>query len=307
MTPSPETSVAVIVVSYGSADLLTRNLARSVPEPGPLVVVVENHEDPSVRQATRDLCATRGWLSVEPKSNLGFGGGNNLGVQVALARGARTLVLMNPDLSLAPDGLAALAARSRETPRSVVAPTIVRPDGTPFASGRTLLRLDDGTMLAERRRGELAPSVLVMPWLSGACLALSAETWRDVGGFVAAFFLYWEDVDFSRRVLARGGHLVVDADIVAVHDEGATHRADDTTRAKSETYYYYSIRNRILFARRWLSPAARRRWWWTTPRAVRAVLLQGGRRQLVCSLSPWRAAIRGVRDGFRAERRRVHP
>lgn len=298
MTAGLPAGTAVIVVSYGSADLLERNLAASVTGTPARVVVVENGERPDERERTRGLCADRGWTLLEPPGNLGFGGGCNLGVAEALACGDRVLVLLNPDLSLSPDGIATLVSRALTEPNALVAPRIDRPDGSAFSSGTTLLRLDNGTMLANRRRHELPAGTPVLEWQSGACLVVSAELWRRTGGFDEDYFLYWEDVDLSARVQRRAsGHLVVVDDVVAVHDEGATHRTDRTGRAKSETYLYYNVRNRLLFARRWLAGASRRRWCWTTPLAVWTVLLQGGRRPLVTSLAPWRAVVRGVWAG----------
>jgi len=92
--------------------------------------------------------------------------------------------------------------------------------------------------------------------------------------------------------------VAVDASVTAVHDEGGTH-ADGGGRAKSETFYYYNIRNRALFARKWLDPEDRRRWTAGTFRAARDTLLTGGRRQFVEGFAPWRAAVRGVLAAYR--------
>ena len=70
---------AILVVSYGSPELLERNLARvarAVPEAG--VVVVDNYSTEETRLRTRDLCTEHGWTLVEPEGNTGFGGGMNL-------------------------------------------------------------------------------------------------------------------------------------------------------------------------------------------------------------------------------------
>lgn len=298
--PIPPTRTAVLVVSYGSADLLRETLARSVPDSQahrPLVIVVENDTRRAARDRIREVGATHGWQVLEAEANLGFGGGCNLAAQHALQAGCDVLVLLNPDLTLEPVGLERLAARVRQDADVVVAPTIQRPDGTAYARGRTLLRLDRGEMLSEARRDEVPAEVPVMPWLSGAALAMSADLWRRSGGFDPRYFLYWEDVDLARRLHRAGGRLEIEGSVLAVHDEGATHRTSGAGRAKSETYYYYSIRNRLLFARQWLTPTWRRRWVLLSPVTAWAVLLQGGRRQLVHSAAPWRALVRGLWDG----------
>ncbi|MBO3086548.1 glycosyltransferase [Cellulomonas fengjieae] len=301
----------VVVVNYGSHELLATNLAATVrSERGPrddlIVVVVDSYRSDAERDQVRALAAASGWELVAPATNVGFGGGANLGVARAVELDATAVVVLNPDLAIAAGDLDTLVDRVRREPDALVAPRIVRPDGSPYALGTTDLVLHDGTMRASSRRPPGAEPDSYEEWLSGACLAFGAGLWARVGGFDEDYFLYWEDVDFSHRVLRAGGRLVVEHAATAVHDEGGT-QDRRSARAKSETYYYYSIRNRMLFAARWLAPQTRRRWLRTAPTAARAVILQGGRRQLLTSVAPWRAGWRGVRDGIRLAREAGQP
>ena len=77
------------------------------------------------------------------------------------------------------------------------------------------------------------------------------------------------------------GALVLAREAVAVHDEGGTHRDRDADAgpAKSDTYYYYNIRNRLLYTALQLDAGARRRWVATAPAAARAIVLRGGDRK----------------------------
>ena len=135
-----------------------------------------------------------------------------------------------------------------------------------------------------------------MFWVSGACFAISRTLWEHIGGFDDAYFLYWEDVDLSKKVWDAGGEVRVLQTASAVHDEGGTHEDRTGGRAKSETYYYYNIRNRMLFARLRLDPDTRRRWRRRDGQVSWGILMQGGRRQL-SGRGPWRALLRGFRDG----------
>lgn len=300
---APDRSFTVVVVNYGSHALLADTLVATLAaDPSARAVVVDNYSGDGERDAVVRLAAEQGWAVELPDTNLGFGGGMNLGVARALRDGATRVLLLNPDAVVRPGGLAALGAALDRDPLTMAAPVVVRPDGSPFSSGTTDLSLLDGTMRATRRRpaGSTAP---VLEWLSGACLALTAELWAATGGFDDRYFLYWEDVDLSLRVQRAGGSLTVVADAEAVHDEGATHDDASRSRAKSATYYYFNIRNRLLFAALHLDAAHVRRWVRTAPRAARAVVLQGGRRQLVTSPDPWRSAVRGTWDGLVLVRR----
>lgn len=291
-------TTAVIVVSYGSAKLLAQNLVQTVESASARVIVVENHQGRLERESTRALGLRHGWTVLEPPENLGFGGGNNLAARTAIEFGCNALVLLNPDLALSTPSLERLVQLVHAAPDAMMAPAINRPDGRPYTRGPIVVDLDHSIMVSHEER-DRRPAMRSMEWLSGACLALSADLWQRVGGFDDAYFLYWEDVDISRRILAAGGHLRYEGSVQALHDEGATHRSAHGERVKSETYYYYNIRNRYVFAARW-TPRRRfsPRFWLATPRAVLSVLLQGGRRQFITSLSPWRATARGLTHGM---------
>lgn len=294
-------SLAIIVVNFGSSPLLASNLAivaSAVPEA--LVVVVDNRSTDRERMSVEALCLEHGWVGVFPATNTGFGGGCNVGADVALGRGAQSLLLLNPDATIDADSVRLLSAAIERDPLTLAGPRVVTPDGTVWSAGVDL-DLERGDMRSWRRREE-APHARTMPWLSGACLMLSATLWRELGGFDEDYFLYWEDVDLSVRVVAAGGRLELVDGATAVHDEGQTHVDAGRPEAKSSLYYYYNIRNRLLFADKHLSPEDRRRWRRTSVGAARQILLRGGRRQFARPIAPVGAAWRGLRDGWRQSR-----
>lgn len=285
---------AIVVVNYGSSQLLETNLTASAA-PTDLVVVVDSWTDAAERERVRLLAQRHGWLLAEPDHNTGFGGGMNLGVGQALEAGATTLLLLNPDARIAPGDVAHLAEQVQADETLLIAPRILRADGLPWMAALMDLRLADGTVGSSLRR---PPGAAVMEWVSGAVMVLSAALWRRIGGFDEEYFLYWEDIDLCRRVHEVGGTIRVDTSVTAVHDEGGTH-ADGGGQAKSEAYYFYNIRNRALYAARWLSAEDRRRWRASTLRTAADTIQKGGRRQLIQSFRPWRAYLRGVAASLR--------
>lgn len=293
--------LAVVVVNFGSHELLETNLvAVSRHTPAATIVVVDSFSDVNEREAVERLAKRHGWLTVLPSTNVGFGGGMNLGVALANQQGAQCFLLLNPDAYLAAESLHALWTAVSDDPMTLLTPKIFRPDGTIWFDGADL-DLSDGATRASRP-GSTAGQERSVPWLSGACLMVSQELWGLVGGFNERYFLYWEDVDFSYRVSSAGARIRVLHSAPALHDEGGTHtsaRAQPSSRAKSETYYYYNVRNRLLFAGLNLGPAAQRNWKRTAVRAARDILLRGGRRQFLRPYRPLRAAVAGTVDGLR--------
>ena len=299
MTDSIFASLAVVVVNFGSALLLEENLqplSRSAP--GLAVVVVDNFTDRAEQVRLSALAEREGWQHVLSPTNVGFGGGMNLGVARAQQSGRTHFLLLNPDAAIAADQVARLLEVVRLHPLTLISPRILRPDGTVWFDGSDLY-LDDGRVRATRRRAD-HPDARTTPWLSGACLLVSDELWSRVGGFSDDYFLYWEDVELSHRVLQAGGAIAVCADAQATHAQGGTQGAGQHSagQAKSYSYYYYNVRNRLVYAARNLDAPDRRRWRRRSVPAAWEVIVRGGRRQLVTSVRPLIAAARGLRDGL---------
>lgn len=296
---TPFTNLGVVVVNYGSSELVEANLAPlAATLPGATIVVVDNFTTDAEKAAIDELAQRLGWRTVLNSVNLGFGGGNNLGVAEARAAGATRFLLLNPDATITASDVAILLERVDADELVLVSPRVLRPDGSEWFAGSDLY-LSDGRIRSARRRGEHAEAPRE-EWLSGACLLVSAELWSRVAGFDERFFLYWEDVDLSHRVVQAGGSLEVVAAASAVHAEGGTQGAGHSTKGqpKSSRYYYFNIRNRLLFAAVNLDKRAVRRWRMLAVPVAWEVLLQGGRRQFLRSPKPILAGIRGVIDGF---------
>lgn len=301
----PLARLAVLVVNYGSHDVVEANLARSLGDAFPgQVVVVDNYSTAAEREAARAVCERHDWTLLALDTNEGFGGGNNRAAELAIDRGATELLLVNPDAWLSEDTIRRMHEQVRADPMLQLAPVVLRPDGSLYCA-EVDLHLGLGEMRATSRRPADADPGQIHTWVSGACFAVSAELWQRLGGFDEDYFLYWEDVDLSRRVVQLGGSVRADPALFAVHDEGTTHRAEGESQAKSPIYYYYNSRNRLLYAAKLLSRDDGRRWMRRTPRASYRILLQGGRRQFVNPRRTLWPALRGSLDGMRLWRSRT--
>jgi N-acetylglucosaminyl-diphospho-decaprenol L-rhamnosyltransferase len=296
--PEFEHRLAVIVVNYGSHDLVSRNLASTMDGTDDvLAVIVDNFTSMDEKVSIRSVCAQFDWVLVESDTNRGFGGGVRLGVDRARELGATHLLLLNPDARLTGATVAALFARVIAHPMELLAPLVLRPNGTSFAELQDLY-LADGSVRSTRFRPEGMSASDVVQWASGACVALSLQLWDATGGFDDDYFLYWEDVDLSARVWNVGGTVRVDMGLTAIHDEGGTHGFTGV-HGKSPIYYYYNIRNRLVFAAKHLDADGRRRWTRSSLRVSYRILLQGRRRQFIHPMRTFVPAWRGLRDGRR--------
>jgi N-acetylglucosaminyl-diphospho-decaprenol L-rhamnosyltransferase len=300
--PVSSESCWVVVVSYGSAELVRHNLGPIEPADAGGVVVVDNYSSSIERAAIGGVCEDHGWLLVAMDGNPGFAAACNAGVQAAAAAGATAVVLVNPDAVVSGEVLSALAEQLAADPQALVSPLILTSDGRPYFRGS---RVDLRSGRMRGRTWASPPTGMVQlhsepplrDWLSGACLAFGVDLWRRAGGLDESYFLYWEDVDFSQRCVAAGARLYLRADLTVLHDEGGTHGVQGA-RARSPLYYRYNCRNRLLYGSRHLSRRELAGWMLRTPHESWQILLRGGRRQLLHSPQPLLATCWGSAAGL---------
>ena len=199
------------------------------------VVVVDNGSE----DGTVELVAERHpSVAVVPMGrNAGFAAACNVGMG---RTDARHVLLLNPDTVAAPGSLAALVAFADERPGAgVVAPRLCHPDGTDQGTARSFPtpaaavfgRRSPLTRTVPRNRWSRAylevdrgagGEPFRCDWVSGACLLVPRHVVEAVGGLDEAFFLYWEDADWCRRIVDAGLEVWTVPEAVVAHHEGAT-------------------------------------------------------------------------------------
>lgn len=189
---------------------------------------------------------------IESAVNLGFAGGCNLGVAQALAVGASHVFLLNNDARAAPDCLTHLVDVAARADAAIVGARILDERGgrTLFNGHRWPLRLFVGGRL---RRTDPARSFWPSSDASGAAMLLRRDLLerrvREAGHVLdPGLFLYWEDADLCRWAIARGYRCVVARDATVTHALAKSSGGRENARS-----LYYTTRNRIAMANRWLS------------------------------------------------------
>jgi GT2 family glycosyltransferase len=185
-------------------------------------------------------------------ANLGFAGGNNVGLARALERGADWVLLLNNDATAEPGLLPALEHAARTRPDAgLLACTILSPDGAVQYAGATFnARLGYSGRVATSRPRALRD----VGRADGAALAVSRSAAERAGLLDESLFMYVEDVEWSLRVRAAGFAVVLVPDALVRHKGSAASGGRSST-----TNLYYDTRNSIVVAERHapLPPGAR--------------------------------------------------
>ncbi|MBX9245651.1 glycosyltransferase family 2 protein [Actinotalea ferrariae] len=271
--PSPA-RVRVVCVTYHPGDELAdfATSLRDATSADVDLVLVDNGTDHTV---TERVAREHGGRVVDPGGNLGYGRAANLG---ARELDQDWLVVANPDIVWHPGSLDGLLEAAARHPRAgALGPGILNVDGTRYPSARALPSLTHGvghallarlwpgnpwTRAYQRHQEGVLASEEPAGWLSGACLLLRADAFREVGGFDESYFMFFEDVDLGER-LGRAGWTNVHVPGVTV-----THVGGTSWRERPATM----IRAHHASAARYLSRRYHRWYQWPLRVALRAGL-----------------------------------
>lgn len=197
---------------------------------------------------------------IDTGANLGFAGGNNIGIRRALREPSITHIwLLNNDTVVEPEAAAALLAEMQCDPGIGVAGTTIRHYHHPernqllngsrfnFWSGRGVpLHGDSPAGEPIAREAIIAETDFVC----GASLGVSRTFVETVGLMAEDYFLYYEEIDWAVRGSKRFRTGFAPGAIVYHRHGGSIGSSRDTAR-RSTLSEYYLARNALLFARKY--------------------------------------------------------
>jgi GT2 family glycosyltransferase len=169
--------------------------------------------------------------------NLGWAGGNNVGIRIGLERGYRWICLLNNDTVFPEGQVQAWLEAARSAPPCLLHPSIYYWDEPEVAQLHP--ELDGRSSSYRYLKGNTGHAH--MDFAYGACLAVHRDVFERIGLFDERFFLQLEETDFHMRSVAAGYEALCVPSVKIFHKES---RAFGGTRAAIKTYY--STRNTLL-------------------------------------------------------------
>jgi hypothetical protein len=291
-----EPPVAAVVLAWnrkGDTLACLRALARTTYAQL-RTIVVDNGSTDGTSEAV--AAAFPEAVVVRSEVNLGFAGGNNLGLEQVLESDAAYAFVLNNDVLVEEGAVAALVAEAeRHADVAALNPKILfaDPPGRIWFAGASF---DPRRGYNGRQHGYGKPdgpqfaSVAKTDRVCGAALLIPRAALEEVGLFDADLFLYSEDTEWSLRARAAGRRLLVVPAARVVHAVSASSGGES-----SPATIYYGLRNTITVCER-AAPLGPLGTW-----RRRLVALAAHVAQAVAS--PRRgAALRAVRDGWRDAR-----
>ena len=239
--------VSIVSISYDHPDITCALLEslRHITYPNIEVIIVDNaspNDDPTIiSQLYPEI------IFIQSKENLGFAGGNNLGIRRAKGK---YILLLNNDTEVDAGFLEPLVDKLETNNKiGAVSPKIkffFQPDTIQF-SGQAPMNpytmRSYGYGWGSKDDGQFDQDTPTS-FVHGAAMMIPMDVIKNVGMMAEIYFLYYEELDWGARIRKAGYELWY------VHNSTVRHKESMSTGKLSPFKTYYMNRSRILYLRR---------------------------------------------------------
>ncbi|MBI3671348.1 glycosyltransferase family 2 protein [Candidatus Azambacteria bacterium] len=247
-------SVAIILLNW-NGDEDTIECIKSVSKinyKNYKIFVVDNNSEKKSLEALRPFCVG-GVELIENKENLGFSGGNNVGIEKALKNGFDYILLLNNDTTVEPDFLDELVkvAESDEKIGAVGSKIYFyfEPDrnkiwygGGKFSWFGGGEHMQYGHIDADYPNDTKPREV---DYITGCVFLIKSDIVKKIGVLPEEYFMYYEDVDWSLSVRKAGYKTMYSPKAVVYHKVTRSIK-----KIGSPRILYYHMRNALLLSKR---------------------------------------------------------
>jgi len=242
--------VAVIVLMYNGLDDTRRcleSLAVQTHSRLSTIVVDNQSADDPEPILRRDFP----WCRVLRNSaNLGFAGGNNRGIELALTLGASWVLVLNNDTVADPRLVERLlVAAGRQPEFGIVGPVIKYMEGDEVMTDGCLFNPPDYNGFFRRLpvplEDETTSGLVDVDIVNGCCMMIAAPVLRRIGLFDERFFLIHEETDLCLRARQYGVQCGILGEALVRHKGSSTFKKEPNGLQR-----YYDARNLFLLLRK---------------------------------------------------------
>jgi len=243
MSENNNPKVYIIILNYnGKADTINclYSLTSAKLENSTIVVVDNASTDGSIKDIKKNFPKIP---IIENETNLGYAGGNNVGIKFAYNQGADYILLLNNDIKVDPYFLEELLGLAFKKPKGGI-------------FGSAIYRYDDPDKI-EHLGGFYNSSICEfvsnkkafknpkkVDYVCGCTILIKREVIEKVGLFEPKFFLLWEEADLCARARKK------DFEIWAQPTSKIWHKISASFEDGKPQMHYFWWRNRLLWMKR---------------------------------------------------------
>lgn len=243
-------SVYIILLNYnGYNDTIDcMESLQSIVYPNYKILVVDNKSTNKSEEYIKGYIKGKKNIHfIQTGKNLGFSGGNNVGMEWALKNGADYICLLNNDTTVEPDFLNILVDEMEKNEDIGISagkimyysnPNIIWSAGGYINKSKCLgyhygINCKDSKEYSEKKE---------VTFLTGCLQLIKVDAIKSIGLYDEEYFLYMEDVDFCYRAKLKGYKIMYIPESKIYHKVSAS-----TGGEQSPMVLYYMTRNVMLF------------------------------------------------------------
>lgn len=252
--------VAVILLSW-NAKLYTEQCIQSIKNHASdnlydIIVADNGSTDNSILHLKKKFSDL---IFIDNKINLGFTEGNNRALDYASKKGYKYSLLLNNDTIITDDVIKKLYDYL-ENNKHVAA---VQPAIFELHNRQKLWNgeMDFNPIFGiTYSKSKLPIEAKAVKWITGCCFLIRNDVLKNTGMFNEKFFLYYEDVELSFRIRAKGYQLNILPNATIYHEAGTSGKLKNKSKEGylNPIIHYYLTRNKIWFlkgyASKWFYP-----------------------------------------------------
>ncbi len=244
-------NLAVIIVNWQNmAETIDAVTAiRNWGKFDPRLIVVDNRPKVADRDHLERHLATD--QLVVSGCNAGYGGGNNLGISLAISERREFVLLLNTDATISETGVAQLLRHLNQCPDiAAIGPVLEeteRDTTKRYMGGRdiaenvfTRIDVDHNSVSSGNKR-----PLVDVEYVPGTVFLARTSLFEDIGLLEESYFFSGEVADLCKRARNAGHRVCIDPNVIAQHET-----AHAPSKMRSTLYAYYSLRNRFVYIRR---------------------------------------------------------
>lgn len=249
-----DSSVAIILLNWNGFEFTKAcidSLFQTIDRNFEIILVDNGSEDSSLQNLMR-LYPDLHFL--KSPTNLGFTGGNNLGIIYAKERGFEYILLLNNDTVVERDFLGPLVERLKNcTACAAVQPLIyyMHDREKPWNAGGRY----QNWLAKSKTLYTVADKTHAYPadWISGCAFMVKSSVIQQIGVLDNLYFAYFEDVDWSLRMKKAGYILEIVPTSRIYHEAGASSKSKTVGSEGflNPQVHYLNVRNQLFQIRKY--------------------------------------------------------
>lgn len=182
------------------------------------------------------------------EKNIGYAGGNNIGIRYAQEQGADYICVLNNDTVVLPDAFSKCVSYLEENPQAgFVGPVILeydKKDTVQSTGGNIYIKKGEVTLNNNGQHIDQLPEQLPCDYIGGACILLRTSLLEQVGYIPEAYFLFFEETEWCYKAKQAGLRNF------CIPGAYVRHKGSVSIDAIDGLHAYLMERNRVAFVRR---------------------------------------------------------